>query len=161
MESVEKQDQEEDSESLDESDGEEELELNDLDDDTVGQETEAQIEVPEEIEISNSVEPGTSIPSTSQHIENLNDLKFDELQISDLSNRSLSRSPPRSQREEDQDIHKNDSIKAIVSSDMMKKRSQQQRKYHSKRSTRNAGRQMGSKAKQDKRVKLEHHGIWD
>ena len=161
MESVEKQDQEEDSESLDESDGEEELELNDLDDDTVGQETEAQIEVPEEIEISNSVEPGTSIPSTSQHIENPNDLKLDELQISDLSNRSLSRSPPRSQREEDQDIHKNDSIKAIVSSDMMKKRSQQQRKYHSKRSTRNAGRQMGSKAKQDKRVKLEHHGVWD
>lgn len=165
MESVENQDQEEDSESesLDESDGEEELELElkCLDDDAAGQETEAQIEVPEETEISNSVEPGTPIPSTSQPIENPNDLKLDELQISDLSNRSLSRSPPRSQRQEDQDIHKNDSIKAIVSSDMMKKRSQQQRKYHSKRSTRNAGRQTGSKAKQDKRVKLEHHNVWD
>jgi RIO kinase 2 len=160
MESVEKQDQEEDSESLDESDGEEELELKDLDDNAEGQENEAQIEVPEETEINNSVEPGTPIPSTSQSIENPDDLKLDELQISDLSNR-LSRSPPRSQREEDQDIHKNDSIKTIVSSDMMKKRSQQQRKYHSKRSTRNAGRQMGSKAKQDKRVKLEHHSVWD
>ena len=162
MESVEKQeDQDEDSESLDESDEEEEPELKDLDDNATGQETEAQIEVPEETEISNSVEPGTPIPSTSQPIENPNDLKFDELQISDLSNRSLSRSPPRSQRDEDQVIHKNDSIKAIVSSDMMKKRSQQQRKYHSKRSTRNAGRQTGSKAKQDKRVKLEHHSVWD
>ena len=161
MESVEKQDQEEDSESLDESDGEEELELKDSDDDAGGQENEAQIEVLEETKISNSVEPGTPIPSTSQHIENPDDLKFDELEISDLSNRSLSRSPPRSQRQEDQDIHKNNSIKAIVSSDITKKRSQQQRKYHSKRSTRNAGRQMGSKAKQDKRVKLEHHNVWD
>lgn len=161
MESVEKQDQEEDSESLDESDGEEELELKVLDDNAAGQETEMQIEVLEETEISNSVELGTPIPSTSQPIENPNDLKFDELQISDLSNRSLSRSPPRSQREEDQDNRKNDSIKAIVSSDMTKKRSQQHRKYHSKRSTRNAGRQTGSKAKQDKSVKLEHHSVWD
>ena len=161
MESVEKQeDEDEDSESLDESESEEEEpELKGLDDDAAGQETEAQIEVPEETEISNSVEPGTPIPSTSQPIEIPNDLKFDELQISDVSNRSLSRSPPRSQREEDQVVHKNDSIKAIVSSDMMKKRSQQQRKYHSKRSTRNAGRQTGSKAKQDKRVKLD--SVWD
>src|SRR5882762_5297945 len=119
MESVEKQDQEEDSESPDEADGEEELELKGLDDNAAGQETEAQIEVPEETEISNPVEPGTPIPSTSQSIENPNDLNFDELQISDLSNRSLSRSPPRSQRQEDQDNHKNDSIKAIVSSDIM------------------------------------------
>lgn len=162
MESVQIQDDEdEDSESLDESDGEEEQELKGLDDNATGQETEAQIEVPEETEISNSVESGTPIPSTSQPIENANDLKLDELQISDVSNRSLSRSPPRSQRQEDQ-VRKNDSIKAIVSSDMMKKRSQQQRKYHSKRSTRNAGRQTGSKAKQDKRVKLgEHHSVWE
>ena len=164
MEFVEKQeDIDEDSESLGESDGEEELELKKLDndDDAAGQETEGQIEVLEQIEISNPVELGTPIPSTSQPIENPDDLKFDELQISDVSNRSLSRSPPRSQRQEDQDIHNNDSIKTIVSSDMMKKRSQQQRKYHSKRSTRNAGRQTGSKAKQDKRVKLEHHNVWD
>jgi RIO kinase 2 len=161
MESIEKQDQEEDSESLDESDGEDELELNGSDDDVAAQETEGQIEVPEETKISNSVESGTPIPSTSQPIEIPDDLKFDELQISDFSSRFLSRSPPRSQRQEDQDIHKNDSVKAIVSSDMMKKRSQQQRKYHSKRSTRNAGRQTGSKAKQDKRVKLEHHSVWD
>jgi RIO kinase 2 len=163
MESVEiQEDQDDDSESLDECDSEEEPELKGLDDNAAGQETEAQIEMPEETEISNSVEPGTPIPSTSQPIENPNDLKLDELQISDESNRSLSRSPPRSQRQEDKSNHKNDSIKAIVSSDMTKKRSQQQRKYHSKRSTRNAGRQTGSKAKQDKRVKLgEHHSVWD
>ena len=162
MESAEKQDEAEESESLDESDGEEEPELNGLDDDAEGPETEAQIEVPEETEISNSVEPGTPVPSTSQSIENPSNLKFDELQISDLSDRSLSRSPPRSQRQEDLAIRKNKSIKTIVSSDMTKKRSQQQRKYHSKPSSRNAGRQMGSKAKQDKRVKLgEHHSVWD
>jgi RIO kinase 2 len=117
--------------------------------------------MPEETEISNSVEPGTPVPSTSHShsIKNPSDLKLDELQISDLSDRSLSRSPPRSQR---QDHHTNNSIKTIVASDMTKKRSQQQRKYHSKRSTRNAGRQTGSKAKQDKRVKLgEHRGVWD
>ena len=152
MESVEKQDGDEVSESLDESDDEEEQDLKDLD---KGQETlltEAQIKVPEE---SNAV---GLVPSTSQHIETPSDLKFDELQISDLSDRSLSRSPPRSQRQEDQvvSVHKNE-IKAIVSSDMMKKRSQQQRKYHSKRSSRNAGRQTGSKAKQDRRVKLGEH----
>ena len=163
MESVEKRDEDEDSESLDESDDEEEdPELKGLDDNATGQETEAQIEVPEETEISNFVESGTPISSTSQPIENADDLRVDELQISDVSNRSLSRSPPRSQRQEDQASHQNDSIKAIVSSDMVKKRSQQQRKYHSRRSTRNAGRPTGSKAKQDKRVKLgEHHSVWD
>lgn len=161
MESVENQDEGEDEEleSLDESDGEEEPESKGLNDKAEGQESEAQIEVPEETETSNSVKLETPVPTTSQDIENPNDLKFDELQISDLSDRSFSRSPPRSQRQEDLSSRKND-ITAIVSSDMMKKRSQQRRKYHSKRSTRNAGRQMGSKAKQDKRVRLGEH-VWD
>ena len=162
MESVEDQDQDEGSESSDESDGEEEPEL-ELVGDSESQETEAQIEVPEGTETSNSAEPQTPVPSTSEHIENPNDLKFDELQISDLSDRSLSRSPPRSQRQEDlasMSVHQNE-IKAIVSSDLTKKRSQQQRKYHSKRSTRNAGRPTGSKAKQNKRVKFGEHSNSD
>lgn len=148
MESAENQNEDEEFESLDEFESEEEQDPKGLDDDAEGQEIEAQIEMPKD--------------STSQHIENPGDLKFDELQISDLSDRSLSRSPPRSQRQEDlASAHKND-IKAIVSSDLTKKRSQQQRKYHSKRSTRNAGRQTGSKAKQDKRVRLgEHRDVWD
>lgn len=142
MESAERQEEDGESESLDGSDAEEETELKDLGDNTEGP----------QIEDSNS--PGTVIPSTSQ---DPGELRFDELEISDLSDRSLSRSPPRSQRPAV--IHKNESIKTIVSSDMRKKSSQQQRKYHSKRSTRNAGRQTGSKAKQDKRVKVDSVGF--
>jgi RIO kinase 2 len=52
-------------------------------------------------------------------------------------------------------------IKVKVTSDLSKARSHQQRKYHSKRSTRQIGRPKGSKAKQDKTIKLDHDGIWD
>jgi len=98
------------------------------------------------------------------------ELKFESLEISDLSDNRLSRSPPQSRREELREKSEDESdipseskgdIKSIVSSDLMKKRAQQQRKYHSKRSTRHAGRAQGSKAKQDKRVKLtDHAGVW-
>lgn len=52
-------------------------------------------------------------------------------------------------------------IKTKVTSDLSKTRLQQRRKYHSKRSTRQAGRPQGSKAKQDKKIKLDHGGTWD
>ena len=52
-------------------------------------------------------------------------------------------------------------IRDLVSSDLTKTRASQHRKYHSKRSTRRAGRPHGSKAKQDTRVKLDHSGVWD
>lgn len=98
------------------------------------------------------------------------ELKFESLEISDLSDNRLSRSPPQSRREELREKSEDESdipsdskgdIKSIVSSDLTKKRAQQQRKYHSKRSTRHAGRAQGSKAKQDKKVKLaDHAGVW-
>jgi RIO kinase 2 len=98
------------------------------------------------------------------------ELKFESLEISDLSDNRLSRSPPQSRREELREKSEDESdipsdskgdIKSIVSSDLTKKRAQQQRKYHSKRSTRHAGRAQGSKVKQDKRVKLaDHAGVW-
>lgn len=53
-----------------------------------------------------------------------------------------------------------DGIKDIVSSDLTKERTRQ-RKYHSKRSARHAGRPRGSKAKLDTRVKLDRGGMWD
>jgi RIO kinase 2 len=56
--------------------------------------------------------------------------------------------------------HFND-IKDIVSSDLTKERARQQRKHHSKRGARHAGRAKGSKAKQDTRVKLDRGGMWD
>lgn len=100
-------------------------------------------------------------------------LKFDDLEISDLSDKELSRSPPQSRRklsfgedrpEEDEEeaTKQKGDIKSIVAADMTKRRAQQQRKYHSKRSVRSAGRSQGSKAKQDKRVKLsDHKGVWE
>jgi RIO kinase 2 len=51
-------------------------------------------------------------------------------------------------------------IKVKVTSDLSKARSHQQRKYHSKRSTRQIGRPKGSKAKQDKIIKLDRDDIW-
>lgn len=52
-------------------------------------------------------------------------------------------------------------IRTKVTSDLSKTRSHQERKHHSKRSTRQVGRPEGSKAKQDKKVRLDRSGIWD
>ncbi|KAJ7492552.1 RIO1 family-domain-containing protein [Mycena latifolia] len=90
----------------------------------------------------------------------------DEDQLSDPP-RSLSRSPPRSRTGSPISLEKSvaslalNDIKEIVSADLTKARSQQLRKYHSKRNTRRAGRSQGSKAKQDTRVKLDTSGVWE
>ena len=120
---------------------------------------------------STAIDPEKSGPSL---IGTLEKLKLEDPNVSDLSDTQLSRSPPQSRRgeviaEEESDDesdkettggHKDD-IKAIVAADITKMRSQQQRKYHSKRSTRAAGRAHGSKAKQDTRVKLaDYGGFW-
>lgn len=76
--------------------------------------------------------------------------------------RDLSRSPPKSMREfvPITDADRRTKIKDIVSNDASKLKAQQQRKFHSKRSVRNAGRPQGSKAKQDSTVKLSDHIGW-
>jgi len=118
---------------------------------------------------SHSVHQASSDPTTPQFHGDPDSLKLEDLAISDLSDDRLSRSPPQSRREapvEEQDEDEEPSaqksdIKSKVASDISKKRSQQQRKYHSKRSTRSAGRAHGSKAKQDTRVKSsDHGGVW-
>jgi len=102
-----------------------------------------------EVEMADGGDASTSV----------DELKMDQLEIADEPNRSLSRSPPQSQREEMQGDHNR--VKDIVSSDILKKQAQQQRKYHSKRSVRNAGRAKGSKAKQDTRIKVDKNAdIW-
>lgn len=53
-----------------------------------------------------------------------------------------------------------DAVKGRVASALSKERARQQRKYHSKKSIRNAGRPKGSKAKQDTRVKLDNSSVW-
>jgi RIO kinase 2 len=52
-------------------------------------------------------------------------------------------------------------VKNKVASDLSRSRVRQQRKHHSKRSTRQAGRPQGSKAKQDKTIKFHAEGFWD
>ncbi|KIY72801.1 RIO1-domain-containing protein [Cylindrobasidium torrendii FP15055 ss-10] len=83
---------------------------------------------------------------------------------SDMSDsRDVSRSPPQSRSVSPSTLVKatkglsihGDEMKSIVASDMEKTRARQQKKYHSKRSVRKAGRMQGSKAKQDTRVKLD------
>ena len=78
----------------------------------------------------------------------------------------LSRSPPQSRSvspatlERMMDALDLNEIKNKVTSDLSKNMARQQRKYHSKRAVRKAGRPQGSKAKQDTRVKVDHHGVW-
>lgn len=78
----------------------------------------------------------------------------------------LSRSPPQSRSvspatlEKMMDALDLNEVKNKVTSDLSKSMAKQQRKYHSKRAVRKAGRPQGSKAKQDTRVKVDHHGVW-
>ena len=93
-----------------------------------------------------------------------------------LSTRHLSRSPPASRHgsqsrsaspssliELTAGLSIQDSgIKDRVANEVAKQRARQQRKYHSKRGAqRIGGRQKGSKAKMDTRVKPDKSGVWD
>jgi len=66
----------------------------------------------------------------------------------------------KSDDNDDNTSSKQHPVKERVASDLTKQRTRQAR-YHSKRSTRKAGRPTGSKAKQDTRVKLDSSGFWD
>ncbi|KAJ6519898.1 RIO1 family-domain-containing protein [Mycena sanguinolenta] len=92
----------------------------------------------------------------------------DEAELSESSRLStLSRSPPRSRADSPTSLEKSvaslalGSVKERVAAEVTKTRTQQLRKYHSKRNTRRAGRSQGSKAKQDNRVKMDKSGVWD
>ncbi|KAG6911913.1 hypothetical protein DXG01_000160 [Tephrocybe rancida] len=83
------------------------------------------------------------------------------------TDRDISRSPPQSRPTSPDSLAKLTSaidingIKSIIAADLTKSRAAQQRKHHSKRGARRAGRPQGSKAKQDTRVKLDRGGMWD
>ena len=89
------------------------------------------------------------------------------------SSRQLSRSPPASRhtsrspsalaaRTAALSLSNQPDIKERVASEVSKQRAQQQRKYHSKRGAQKVGgRQKGSKAKMDTRVKPDRSGFWD
>ncbi|KAI0788580.1 hypothetical protein C8Q75DRAFT_239510 [Abortiporus biennis] len=94
------------------------------------------------------------------------------------TSRPISRSPPASRHESRSssptslidataslsivERENENNFKDRVASEVSKQYSKQQRKYHSKRGAqRIGGRQKGSKAKMDTRVKLDRGGIWD
>jgi RIO kinase 2 len=156
-----------DSEEYSEDDSEgDEIDINE----DSGAKSPQDMEIPDVQCALHSDKPDTLAEAPPSPTMDPNGLKFEALDISDLSDHRLSRSPPQSRREILRDSSEDEggmpseskgNIKSIVSSDLTKKRAQQQRKYHSKRSTRHAGRAHGSKAKQDKRVKLaDHAGVW-
>ena len=84
-----------------------------------------------------------------------------ELSDSSLRGRQISRSPPRSRNISPDSLAKMTAslsvteIKKIVSLDLSKRRAREKEKYHSKRNTQRVGRPKGSKAKQDRRVKMD------
>jgi RIO kinase 2 len=71
----------------------------------------------------------------------------------DISVLNISRESSRSASPEPDTVK--DDIKARAAAEVSKRQNQQRRKYHSKKSVRNAGRPQGSKGKQDTRVKLD------
>jgi len=86
--------------------------------------------------------------------------------------RPLSRSPPQSRSPSPESVAKmmeslsistrqRSGIKDTLSSELIKQRSRQQHKYHSKRAAQRMGRPKGSKAKQNLKVKLDKSGVWE
>lgn len=179
MESVKNEDPEEEGSEEDESEEESEDEGED-DAENVGT-SNLEDETPQKIEESSQTDPIDAEPSESLPDAQVPDLaprrgrspqRSDEegppdSELSDASSapRALSRSPPRSRsfssERAPQPSSGRGNIKDIVTSDLSKSRAQQQRKYHSKRGARRAGRPQGSKAKQDTRVKVDSSGFWD
>jgi RIO kinase 2 len=119
-------------------------------------------------------------PSTSRRARSLQPHSSDEEPVLSPVNRSrpLSRSPPASRHVSPSrslspsslvertaalslSRHGRD-VKDIAAAEASKHRARQQRKYHSKHGAQKVGgRQKGSKAKQDTRVKPDRGGFWD
>lgn len=106
----------------------------------------------------NVLDVPVAAPQLTTPTENLDDETVSELppDIPDHSRSSSPTSPTKMMSGLDLN-----GIKGIVSSDLTKVRASQQRKYHSKRGARRAGRPQGSKSKQDTRVKLDQSGVWE
>jgi len=160
------QDDDDPEESEEEEEAEEEETENGYDEDDEEREEEEDAD-------NESVEVGmtrrkTDEPSTSERPSQstIDDLQLPETAVTSINSPKASvpengfhlRSPDElTQKVESLNLS---DIKTRVTSDLSKTHSYQQRKYHSKRSTRQVGRPQGSKAKQDKKVRLDRSGIW-
>jgi RIO kinase 2 len=112
----------------------------------------------EDLEEQRSEAIGGNISDSADPLSTTISNTLSNLDISDSSTRELSRSPPKLR--ESLPIPQISTVKEVVSSDRAKSRARQERKYHSKKSSRRAGRPQGSKAKQDIRVKPDSTGFW-
>jgi len=134
-----------------ESEGEEEEEEEEEEEDADGKSVEDDVGI---------TRRKTDEPSQSRStVDNLHfpETTINTLKASDSENGSHLRSPDvLTQKVESLKLS---DIKTRVTSDLSKTHSYQQRKYHSKRSTRQVGRPQGSKAKQDKKVRLDRSRI--
>ncbi|CAL1695416.1 unnamed protein product [Somion occarium] len=124
-------------------------------------------------DIANSV-AGPSSSTSRPEASGSKQVSDEGPQLSPTSrSRPLSRSPPASRHTSRSPSslaertaalsisHKHD-LKERVASEVTKDRARQQRKYHSKRGAqRVGGRQKGSKAKMDTRVKVDQSGVWE
>ncbi|GLB36214.1 putative rio2, N-terminal [Lyophyllum shimeji] len=155
-------DEDEEEEEEEEEEDEEESEEEEED------EEESEKESQKSSVVDGALRPSTGATAEGEHIPSLGP---PETAVTDASqetpDRPLSRSllqarptSPRSLAKLTSALDLND-IKDIVAGDLSKARTSQQRKYHSKRGARRAGRPQGSKAKQDTRVKLDRSGVWD
>jgi len=136
-----------DDDDAEESEGEEEGEEGDADGESVEDDVGIRRRKTDEPSQSRSTADNLHFPETA----------INTLKASDPENGSHLRSPDElTQKVESLKLS---DIKTRVTSDLSKTHSYQQRKYHSKRSTRQVGRPQGSKAKQDKKVRLDRSGI--
>lgn len=174
MEAVREQEGEDQDESESEEDGSEDEEDEEEED---GKDVEEHNEdVPEnakedvsQANVDESPEESTPTPKLEGHEPD----SEEDLPSSTSRSRPLSRSPPASRhtsrspstlaaRTAALSISNQSGIKEKVASEVSKHRAHQQRKFHSKRGAQKVGgRQKGSKAKMDTRVKPDHSGFWD
>jgi RIO kinase 2 len=107
-----------------------------------------------------AVESENDIHSSSDH-ENLDNSHSAKEDVSPASSPPTSRSGSPTVPEP-HSISPPDVMREKVASDLTKQYAKQQRKYHSKKGAqRTGGRFKGSKAKADKRIKVDSGGFWD
>ncbi|KAL0580387.1 Serine/threonine-protein kinase rio2 [Marasmius crinis-equi] len=151
----------EDSEEEEEEEDDEEEEVDDDEGDEEEEETKSEKDEKrtkdQKTDVGKTLEQPSPVPADSEFHEVRSSSPGLDPPSSNCSD--LSRSPPQSRStspaNDNVPRQNNRSIKDVVSNSLEKSRAQQQRKYHSKRSARRAGRPKGSKAKQDNRVKLD------
>ncbi|KAI0080117.1 RIO1-domain-containing protein [Panus rudis PR-1116 ss-1] len=165
----------EEEEEEEESEGEEEDEADGVTEDQEAHQDSVEVEDRSETPKA-SAEAG---PSGSNHADSSPEDSTDPTGLSPVSkSRPLSRSPPASRHtsrsppprslspsslaDRTAALSLTEDVKERVAYEVQKQRARQQRKYHSKRGAqRVGGRQKGSKAKMDTRVKLDRGGLWD